>query len=391
MRRGKSGESAPGPELSGSVSDAGGGRIVSGRQSSSGFIEIYSAVNLPVFQNRMFHNAEAARNCARGDVNLVRDRETGLIFNRAFRPELMQYDADYQNEQAVSAVFRNHLNAVCDVIERQFGGYSLIEVGCGKGHFLEQLQFRGFRIVGLDPAYEGINPSVIKKYFSPEIGIHADGIVLRHVLEHVQDPVGFLAKIRDANGGAGKIYIEVPCFDWICKHRAWFDIFYEHVNYFRETDFHGMFSEVHESAHVFAGQYLYVVADLASLRTSIARQSDDFVFPDDFLCGVNLHAEKLKSAGAASSAIWGGASKGVTFAIFMERAGAKIDVVIDVNPAKQGKYLPGTGLEVRSPEQAVQLLPDGASVFVMNGNYLEEVRTSTRQRFSYFTVDHDYI
>ncbi len=51
---------------------------------------------------------------------------------------------------------------------------------------------QGFKVTDLDPTYEGANPNVIKAYFSPEIGLRADGIILRHVLEHVQDPVEFL-------------------------------------------------------------------------------------------------------------------------------------------------------------------------------------------------------
>jgi len=51
--------------------------------------EVYRAEQLPVLQNRMFASAEAARACARGDVVLVQSNESGLIFNRAFRPELV--------------------------------------------------------------------------------------------------------------------------------------------------------------------------------------------------------------------------------------------------------------------------------------------------------------
>jgi hypothetical protein len=265
----------------------------------------------------------------------------------------------------------------------------LIEVGCGKGHFLELLQLRGFPVTGLDPTYEGENPSVIRRYFSPEIGLRAEGIVLRHVLEHVPDPVGFLAKIRDANGGSGKIYIEVPCFDWICDHRAWFDIFYEHVNYFRLSDFYRIFGAIHESGHVFAGQYLYIVADLASVQEPVAAEADGFEFPRDFLATVEQNVRHFKSGNSVGSAIWGGASKGVVFALFMERAGAKIEVVVDVNPAKHGKYLPGTGLQVCSPRHAMEILPRGADIVVMNGNYLQEIKESTGNQFNYLTVDHD--
>lgn len=353
--------------------------------------EIYRVENLPIFQNRMFLTAAEARNCAKGDVLLVQDQNTGLIFNKRFQPELMQYDSSYQNEQAVSGVFRGHLRNVASVIERHFSGQSLIEVGCGKGNFLELLQAAGFNITGLDPTYEGSNPAVMKRYFGPEIGLHADGIILRHVLEHVQNPVEFLQHMRDANGGKGKIYIEVPCLDWICEHRAWFDIFYEHVNYFRLTDFYRMFGIVHEAGHVFAGQYLYVVADLSSIRSPIFDEPRPFSFPEDFLGTVDRHAQWLQTQGSRSTAIWGGASKGVIFALFMRRAGAQIDLVFDINPAKHGKYLPSTGLLVQSPERAIELLPRGANVFVMNGNYLQEIAGSTNNQFNYVTVDHECI
>jgi SAM-dependent methyltransferase len=361
------------------------------RRSSGACGEIYSVLGVPTFQNRIFHTCADARSCDKGDVNLVRDPTTGFIHNRSFRAELMNYDADYQNEQAVSAVFREHLNAVAAIVEEHFGGLALIEVGCGKGHFLELLQRRGFEVTGLDPTYEGSNPSVIRENFSPELGIRADGLVLRHVLEHVQDPIDFLLRIREANGGGGKIYIEVPCFDWICAKRAWFDIFYEHVNYFRIADFHRIFGRVDAAAHLFGGQYLSVVADLKSLRKNVAARPDEFEFPADFLDGMDTHARSLKSKETHYAAVWGAGAKGAMFALFMERAGAKIDLVVDANPAKHGKYLPGTGLEIHSPEEAQRLLPRAAQVLVMNANYLEEIKAYTGNRFKYVSVEHEAI
>lgn len=362
----------------------------------STFKEIYRAEQLPVFQNRMFHTAEEAQNCVKGDVVLVRDLETGLIFNQAFHPELLEYDNDYQNEQAVSPVFRAHLDEVTAIIAKYFGEQTLIEVGCGKGYFLEHLNALGFKITGLDPTYEGASSNIFKEYFTPKTGLSADGIILRHVLEHVQNPVQFLRNIADSNGGAGKVYIEVPCFDWICEHRAWFDVFYEHVNYFRLSDFSRIFGEVHEAGHIFGGQYLYVVADLASLRMPLLNESDEFEFPADFLDTVMLYAERIRAQDTDymrkhPAIIWGGASKGVVFALFTQRAGAHIDFVIDINPAKQGKYLAATGLQVCSPSDMLEQVEQGSTIFVMNGNYLSEIKQMTRNQFNYLTVDHENI
>ena len=212
----------------------------------------------------------------------------------------------------------------------------------------------------------------------------SDGIVLRHVLEHVSSPFAFLSAIAEANGNVGKIYIEVPCLDWICEHRAWFDIFYEHVNYFRLADFRRMFGKIHDSGHVFGGQYLYAVADLATLHKPQLEKSDAFSFPQDFLSDIGRMAEIAKGK---RSAIWGGASKGVIFALYMLRKDVHIEHVIDINPAKQNKFLGATGLKVASPEDAMNTLQPGDDIFVMNSNYLDEIVALSNNQFNYVRVD----
>ncbi|MDB6163355.1 MAG: methyltransferase type 11, partial [Xanthomonadaceae bacterium] len=42
--------------------------------------------NLPVYQNKMFPTAEQARLCPRGDLRMVEDDETGLVYNADFDP-----------------------------------------------------------------------------------------------------------------------------------------------------------------------------------------------------------------------------------------------------------------------------------------------------------------
>ena len=345
--------------------------------------ELYRAEQLPIFQNRMYDTVEEARECQRGDVRLVQNLQTGLIYNADFCPELMTYDARYQNEQAVSPQFRRHLDEVMKIVERTMGRRGLVEVGCGKGYFLEILSEHGFDITGFDPTYEGNNPRVKQHYFEPGVGITAQGLILRHVLEHVQDPLQFLRNLRVANNDSGLIYIEVPCFDWICEHRAWFDIFYEHVNYFRLADFEHMFGHVIESGRLFGGQYIYMIADLSSLKTPQVSERGRMAFPEDFLrsLGGGLAHE--------TSAVWGGASKGVIFTLLRSRLGWPAELVIDINPAKQGKYLPATGLKVHSPEEGMAKLPAGATLYVMNSNYLEEIKQMSNNAYRYVSVDHD--
>lgn len=345
---------------------------------------LYQQEQLPIFQNRMYETEAEARDCPKGDMRLVEDQETGLVYNAAFRSELMVYDAHYQNEQGLSPLFRAHLESVSEIVQRGMGRDAIVEVGCGKGLFLEILLSKGVDVTGFDPTYEGDSPRVQKRYFEQGVGIQAEGLVLRHVLEHIQDPYDFLLRLKEANGGGGKIYIEVPCFDWICERRAWFDVFYEHVNYFRLRDFHRMFGSVIESGRLFGEQYLFVVADLATLRPPQRDAAEAVLFPEDF----TKTAFAAPVAGAQQVAIWGGASKGVIFALIRARAGQPVDLVIDINPAKQGRYLPSTGLLVQSPQEALAKIPQGSQIYVMNSNYLKEIVEMSGNQFKYIEVDH---
>ena len=347
--------------------------------------ELYRQDGLPIFQNRMYDSAAEGRACPKGCMRLVEDMATGLCFNAAFDPEALVYDGHYQNEQGHSPLFKAHMEAVADLVEARMGRKRLVEVGCGKGAFLELLLARGTDVVGYDPTYEGSNPRVVREYFTEDLGITGDGLILRHVLEHIADPVSFLHRLAAANGHRGLIYIEVPCLDWICQHRAWFDIFYEHVNYFRLGDFSRIFGRVVHAGRAFGGQYLTVIADLATLRQPQRDPADAVAFPADLTSRLSAEA----GAEQGRVVVWGGASKGVIFALLRERAGHPVDRVIDINPAKQGRYLSATGLRVLSPAEGLADLAPGSRIYVMNPNYLEEVRAMAGPNFDCKGMSHD--
>ncbi len=329
-------------------------------------ILLYEASDFPIFQNRMYETASEAVSCPKGNIQIVQNRNTGLVYNRAFDSGKMIYDSNYQNEQGVSDLFRQHLVDVAAIIERVIGKKTIAEIGCGKGSFLELLSARGCDVVGFDPTYEGKDPRVKREYFTSTYGTVFDGFIMRHVLEHVSDPITMLQKVRDANGGQGKIYIEVPCLDWIIQHNAWFDLFYEHVNYFRLSDFSRMFGTVYESGRIFGGQYLYVVAELSSLRMPMALESDHLTSESFVRFEFNF-----ATPSGFDLAIWGRASKGVIFALLASRRGKNFETVVDLNPAKQGKYMAATGLRITSPSEALTKLKPAAMIYVMNSNYFD--------------------
>lgn len=344
---------------------------------------LFQAEGLPVLQNSTFATRAEALAAAHGDVQLVFDEATGLVRNAVFDSRKLVYDDSYQNEQSYSKSFQLHLEVVIQIIDKHFRGRPVIEIGCGKGHFLHQLRAHGYDAVGIDPAFEGDSAHVRKVNYSAELGLSADGLVLRHVLEHIDNPVDFLFCVKSGNGGKGLIYIEVPCFDWICQRRAWFDIFYEHVNYFRLTDFHRIFGTILDSGKLFGGQYIYVVADLSSLRSPIFDAHSDVSFPSDFLAS----RDRYRGLPQTARAIWGAASKGVIFAMHMQALGVCLTCAIDINPAKQKRYLPCSGLQVFSPQDALNIIPNGGEIFVMNSNYLNEIRRLSYNNYIYRVID----
>ena len=69
--------------------------------------------------------------------------------------------------------------------------------------------------------------------------------------------------------------------------------------------------------------------------------------------------------------LWGGGSKAVSFLTTLGLQD-EIAAVVDVNPYRQGNFLPGSGHEVVAPEALSRINPD--SVVVMNPIYAVEVR-----------------
>lgn len=270
------------------------------------------------------------------------------------------------------------------MIARHFAGKRLIEVGCGKGYFLELLRQRGHVVTGIDPAYEGENPDVIKAPFTRDLGLSADAVVLRHVLEHIADPLAFLDAIAGANQG-GLIYIEVPCLDWILEHRAWFDLFYEHVNYFRLGDLLRCFGSVLEAGHLFNGQYLYIIADLASLRVP-SFDGQRLRLPPGFSASL-LRGQALVREHGGAARRSGGIVEGSDLLVVpaaCRRAGRPCD-----------RHQSGQAGALPAPEWLAGMfagggaggIARGAQILVMNSNYLDEIRHATGNRFVYHAVD----
>jgi len=334
---------------------------------------IYDVKNIPIFQNKVYQTREAALKAKTANVSLLLCSGCSFIFNSEFDSGIMTYDADYQNEQAHSPYFQKYLNEIIDLlIKADFKSKKIIEIGCGKGYFLERLLERGFKVTGFDPAYEGINPHIIKDYFSVKYShLSADLIILRHTLEHVQNPLSFLHNIAAALQYKGMVFIEVPSVEWIFEKMAFWDIFYEHCNYFSIENLKSIFQHATQGL-LFNNQYMYLLGDLSRLRRR-ARPVSRMAFGDgsqkQLLKKLDLYKDFVRRHPGIM--VWGAGAKGATFVNLIDPYREYISGIIDINPKKQAKYIAKTGHKIFSPESLVNVKKK--DVIVMNENYIEEI------------------
>lgn len=344
---------------------------------------LYRAAGIPAMQNRLFSSRAEALVAPSASLELCQD-ETGLVFNRSFDPAVVAYDEGYQNDQGYSLKFQRHLDEVCELCCGHLTSKEnlVVDVGCGKGGFVELLREKGVNAIGYDNAYQGDSPYIRKSFFSVDSHDRGHLLTLRHVLEHIPSPWQFVDGIAAANGYEGFLYVEVPDLEWILEHCAYFDLFHEHVNYFRADDFSRRFGDgVIFQSKGFSGQYLSVIINLECVRgcnqSSLARESDSGL--QTAFDQLSEYEDKVYATLTESHEIvlWGAAAKGVMFAAKSPAAiKRRIAYAIDINPRKQGHFMPISGVEVLGPVTGVTRLDPSSLVVIMNPNYEKEIRES---------------
>jgi len=360
--------------------------------------------SVPVHQNLPAATRAEAIAAPRGRLEMVACDGCGFVFNRAFDPALPRYGPGYDNAQSHSPAFAAHLDALARhlVEERGVRGARIVEVGCGRGDFLRRLvAWPGAdnRGVGFDPACEeavefGGRLRFERRFYGPACEAPADVVVCRHVIEHVADPLALLRAVR----GAPRVFFETPDVSWILRNGVVWDFFYEHCSLFSPGSLaHAFalagFGEV-RTRSVFGEQYLWVEAT-RNLPLPLwegvggrggTRQDSMWRHPSHKGRGVkeaataysaqepqrlNRWKQRLSALAAEGPvALWGAGAKGVTLAGLVDPAADLIDCVADINPAKQGRFVPGTGHPIVAP--AALAARGVKTVVLMNPAYRAE-------------------
>jgi SAM-dependent methyltransferase len=349
---------------------------------------------VPVHQNLVMEDRISALEITRGDLNFTVCEECGFVFNQSFQFSKLSYGEHYDNTQTCSPSFRQYLSNLveCLVFEKNVQNSQIVEVGCGKGLFLRKLvetEGSGNKGYGLDPSYVGPASDLEgrlkfeKRYYDQSCAnIPADVVICRHVIEHVQDPLGLLHTIRQALAGSphARVFFETPDLEWILRNQVFWDFFYEHCSLFTTESLTTLFEvsgfRVESVQHVFEGQYLWLEARISDEKPLVTKSPGSI---PDLARQLAILEGKLRSewetklqrlADKGKVALWGAGAKGVTFANLVDPEGKWIDCVVDLNPQKQDHYLPGTGHPIVNYKE---LTARGiATAILMNPNYHDE-------------------
>ena len=168
------------------------------------------------------------------------------------------------------------------------------------------------------------------------------------------------------------------------------DVIYEHCSYFTPVSLSFAFSScgfrVCNLTEEFEDQFLCLDALLVNqhaqdsgyaLSNEVNRIASDIAsFATNYRKKVQECRDKLEQieGGGQRVVAWGAGSKGVTF-LNTFRNQHQIKYVVDINPHKQGMFVPGTGQQIVPPEFLKKYKPD--VIVVMNPIYKSEIRELT--------------
>lgn len=366
------------------------------------FLEIAAA---PVLIGALWPTAAAARQAPTGAMQLVLCQACGFIYNRTFEPAKMVYAPGYEISLHHSPLYQAFAQQVAQhLIERyQLRHKTVIEIGCGPGYFLRTLcQLGQNRGVGFDPALaqtslieeDGLSLQLIQDYYTAAYQeIPSDLICCRSVLELIPNVYDFVSGVRAVIGErtASVVYFELPNAEFVFGGSATWNTFYEHCSYFTPTVLTRLFQRcgfqvIQAGACYDQGQYVNIEAlPQRKACAEIAIDPDELAQLTQMVTSYATHYQQRSKAWQARLlelerthqrvVTWGSGGRGITF-LNTAAAPGQIDYVVDVNPDRQGKFIPKTGQQVVAPDFLLDYRPD--VVIITNPTYAQEIKAQTQ-------------
>lgn len=273
----------------------------------------------------------------------------------------------------------------------------VVEIASNDGYLLQYFQRCGVPVLGVEPAANvarvaverGI-PTVVEFF-----GRSADLLVGNNVLAHVPDLNDFVGAMKILLAPSGVITMEFPHLMRLIEDRQWDTIYHEHFSYFSFLT----------ASRVFAshGLRLFDVEELpthgGSLRVYGCHEGD-VGRPDTQRAlqlrqrerdagyeeletyveyGASVAADKrqilefliaLKNNGRRVIG-YGAPAKGNTLLNYCGVRNDFLDYTVDLSPHKQGLFLPGSHIPIRSPQPICEDRPD--VVLILPWNLTDEI------------------
>ena len=323
------------------------------------------------------------------------------------------FSAEYAYFSSISTTWLQHAERFVTMAVERFalGPHShVVEVAANDGYLLQYVQGRGIPCLGIEPtastarAARAKGLDVVEEFFGVDLagrladaGRSADLTVANNVLAHVPDINDFVSGFARLLKADGVALFEFPHLLRLVQEHQFDTIYHEHFSYLsltaaarilgrnglvvfdvEELPTHGGSLRVYAQrrdtgrrditprvAGILATEAAAGITTpefYASFQASADRVKDDFLF---FLLDARRAGKKVAAYGAAA--------KGNTL---LNYSGARADLVafvVDRNPAKQGKYLPGSRIPIVDETHLRREQPD--FVVILPWNLESEVTT----------------
>ena len=273
--------------------------------------------------------------------------------------EPVEYYRDVIRSCGFNDTIRRHrLKQYSDFIERfSLGGKKIIELGCGRGEFLEL--FNGFNVeaAGLEHSaalVEAARNNGLNVYqgFAADEGTSVkgapyDAFVSFNYLEHLPDPNGHLRCIYRNLKDGGYGLISVPSFEYIAEKGRWYKLVRDHLVYHTK------------------GSLCFLLERNGFSVLECKRDNEDSILAT-VRKRVKLDGTKLKSAyeelrtkirrfveestkNGGRIAVWGASHQSFALLATMGIAD-KIEFIVDSAPFKQNRFSPVSHIKIVPPE-----------------------------------------
>ena len=200
-----------------------------------------------------------------------------------------------------------------------------------------------------------------------------DVIILRHVVEHVPDPVAFVQSATKVLKKGGIAYIEVPNSQWSLENFYFPEFHVDHISYFtmnsltRLLNLAGLNKIIHKEAFKAYMKFPFLMS--LSIKEENAMIEKDIYSNffmnftanqsiNDFTINYSKYVQSLNDIKSNNKiAVWGSGSIGTQYAIDGNFGLDNVEYV-DPNKISQGLKLSVTGHTINSPEILKDYNPD---------------------------------